>query len=224
MFERTDFMVEEEEESSVEAAQPLKPLPRIIKRKEAVRLLFPKHYRSYPHIAAGDTNQFCRLFNIGVYCIVLDVNFQMIGSYDNYLQQFYPGLKLVPPYLRKHTHKDMEGRRGGGLVEIEFSLLPCDAFMIVPVLYDECVSQTDGNEDVLYSEEIKFRCDLYTRQLVDIKDYSPSLVIDSGADSKHFLLFVLSPPVVTESLCDGVNSANNDDIFISDYHVLRGSS
>ena len=87
---------------------PLKPL---VKRKDAVLRLFPKHYRLYPHEAAANTNQFCRLFSLGMYCIVLDVNFQPIGTFDVYLRQYYPGLTLVPPYLRKWTHKAMEERR-----------------------------------------------------------------------------------------------------------------
>jgi hypothetical protein len=71
-------------------------------------------------------------------------------------------------------------RRGGNLLEIEFNLLPAETFMLVPVLYDENVMQKAVDDEVLYSETIKFKCEMYVRQSVDIKSLSPAIVIESG--------------------------------------------
>lgn len=88
--------------------------------------------------------------------------------------------------------------------------LPPSAFIVVPVIYDETILQVDSGEDILYSPEIKFRScyiaqsekfsynfltlflrsALFQRQLVDLKNANPVLVIKSEENCDGGLLYL----------------------------------
>merc|ERR1711916_136930 len=144
------------------------------------------------------------LFQLGFYCLVLDDQMQIIGTFDNALKKFCKGLNFHPPYLREKVReslhpRSMEDRHGGNLLEINFTELPPQAYVIVPVLYDESLVQGDMENDPLYSKPIRFKLEVFQRQLIELKDLNPNLIFES------------------ENITDGVNSA----YIMGDVKILK---
>merc|ERR1712146_314199 len=116
------------------------------------------------------------------------------------------GLTFHPPYLREKVReslcpRSMEERCGGNLLEINFAELPPQAFVIVPILYDESIVQGNMENDPLYSKLIQFKLDVFQRQSVQLKDLSPNLVFES------------------ENIADGVNNA----YIVGDVKILKST-
>ena len=77
--------------------------------------------------------------------------------------------------------------------------MPPQAYVIVPVLYDESLVQGDMENDPLYSKPIRFKLDVFQRQLIELKDLNPNLVFES------------------ENITDGVNNA----YIMGDVKILK---
>jgi hypothetical protein len=171
---------------------------KLVKKDEAKTKLFPKFFRTYKHISELTLQRFTNTFSIGTFCIVYDFQMQVLGTYNSKLQTFLPGLTMGPSHHRKYHSRDFENRFGGNIFEIDFTVLPVNTFIVVPIVFDEAMLQRpETANEVLYSPEIKYRCGLYQRQSIDIRKYDPQIIFKS------------------ESLCDGVNQSGNSDIFLN---------
>lgn len=171
---------------------------KLVKKDEAKTRLFPKFFREYKSISELTMQRFINTFSIGTLCIVYDSQMQVLGTYNYKLNTFLPGLTMGPSHLRKYHPRDFENRFGGNVFEIDFTVLPVNAFIVVPILFDEAILQRPETADeILYSPEIKYRCGLYQRQTIDVRKYDPQIILKS------------------ESLCDGVNQSGNSDLFLN---------
>ena len=94
---------------------------KLIKKSDALSQLYPKFFRHYNHVGEATMHRFSHLFCFGFYALVFDNNLQILGTFDFYVKKFIPGVRVVPPYLRKFSNKDMESRIGGNLMEINFA-------------------------------------------------------------------------------------------------------
>ena len=219
-YERSDFYVEEDCSKDPEQMSLLTKQPsRVVKKKDALEGLFPPFYRdyekyakernknnSYKGVAEKNTHRFASMFQLGFYCLVLDDQMQIIGTFDNALKKFCKGLTFHPPYLREKVReslypRSMEERYGGNLLEINFAELPPETFVIVPILYDESIIQGNMENDPLYSRLIQFKLDVFQRQSVQLKHLSPNLVFES------------------ENIADGVNNA----YIVGDVKILKST-
>jgi hypothetical protein len=104
---------------------------KLIKKSEAVSQLYPKFFRHYNHVGEATMHRFSHLFCFGFYALVFDSNLQILGTFDFYVKKFIPGVRVVPPYLRKFSNKDMESRIGGNLMEINFAGIFIFIFILI---------------------------------------------------------------------------------------------
>ena len=115
--------------------QDLNPL---IQPEELKKLLFEKDGRCSNESSPQNLlRHFISSFRFDFICLVIDLQMQIIGTYDVSLGKYLPGLDIGFDYFTKKERESDYYLKRTNLIEIDFNKLPDNLFAIVPVFLDD---------------------------------------------------------------------------------------
>ena len=115
--------------------QDLNPL---IQPEELKKILFDKEgCCSHESSPQNLLRHFISSFRFDFICLVIDLQMQIIGTYDVSLGKYLPGLDIGFDYFNRKERENSFYSKRTNLIEIDFTKLPDNLFAIVPVFLDD---------------------------------------------------------------------------------------
>ena len=115
--------------------QDLNPL---IQPEELKKILFEKEGCCSDESSPQNLlRHFISSFRFDFICLVIDLQMQIIGTYDVSLGKYLPGLDIGFDYFNRKERENSFYSKRTNLIEIDFTKLPDNLFAIVPVFLDD---------------------------------------------------------------------------------------